>query len=100
MPKLMSPSQFLQTRAHRISNSFPLENILPEAWRLGHPKLVPFQPGQLVLVKLQHKGFHNINKLLPTFSGPFRVTKLNSNNETYELTDESSGEKQSAPCPS
>ena len=88
----MYPSQFLLTRTHKTSNSFPLENRLPEAWRLGHPKFVPFQPGQLVLVKLQHKGFLNINKLLPTFSGPFRVTKLNSNNITYELTDELSGE--------
>ena len=80
----MTPAEFLMVKTH------PLElNVLPEMvnemWKEGHPNFSPFKVGQLVLVKINLKGFLNTNKLSENFDGPCRVTQVNSNGVTYQV---------------
>jgi hypothetical protein len=82
----MSPSNFLLTKVHQINNDPPLQGDLAANWKLGHPKFSQFDIGQLVLYKIQHRGFQNVNKLTPKFKGPFKVTRVNDNGVTYDLS--------------
>ena len=84
----MSPSKFLITKSHAFSDDPPLQGCLQERWKLGHPKFLPFRIGDSVLMRVQHKGFANNNKFLPKYSGPYRVTKVNSNGVTYEISSD------------
>lgn len=87
----MSPSDFLLTRSHVINNSHSSAiKDLTSNWKIGNPKFQPYKPDDLVLLKLQHKGFLNVNKLLPKFRGPFKIIKSNDNNVTYQILDDKS----------
>lgn len=88
----LSPSEFILTKAHNISTNLPLLPKLTEKWRVGHPNFAPFRVGQLVLMKVQHKGHLTVNKLSANFRGPLKVTKVHENGLTYVLEDVSSNE--------
>ena len=87
----MSPSRFLLSKAHRTGTDPPLQGTMRQTWRLGHPKFQSFKVNQFVLLKAQNKGFLNVNKFAPNFSGPCRITKVNENGLTYLITEINSG---------
>lgn len=85
----MSPCQFLLSRSHVVRLDPPLQSNLGSRWKLGHPKFLPFAVGQYVLKKIEQIGSLNANKLSKTFTGPYKVIKVNDNGITYQLMDES-----------
>ena len=87
----MSPAEFLLNKSHPVKFNI-IESKFQDTWRIGHPKFLSFSTGQLVLMKIQHKGFLTINKLIPNFKGPFVVTKCNENGLTYQVKDQSTNE--------
>jgi hypothetical protein len=70
----LSPSSFLMTKVHQVSHKPPLQGDLALRWRVGHPRFSAFDVDEMVLYKIQHKGFLNINKLCPCFRGPFKIS--------------------------
>ena len=88
----MSPVKFLLTKSHKTSMDIPLQSKITQTWKVGHPKFLPFQLGQTVLMKVHRKGFLNINKLSPRFKGPYTVIKVNENGVTYQLRDDLTGD--------
>jgi hypothetical protein len=88
---LMSPVNFLLTKSHKVNTDLLLDsNQVKKLWRIGHPKFIPFEVGQMVLMRVQLKGNLTTNKLAPNYRGPFSVTKVNNNGVTYQLMDPSS----------
>jgi hypothetical protein len=87
----MSPSKFLLAKSHKI-NAEIFQSKITGTWRLGHPRFVPFQLGQHVLMKIQHKGFLNLNKFEAHFKGPMQVVKVNDNGLTYQVIDSATGQ--------
>lgn len=75
----MSPSEYIISKAHNICSDLSLIPNLTQKWRIGHPNFVPFRVGQLVLLKVQHKGHLAVNKLSANFRGPLKVSKVNKN---------------------
>jgi len=88
----LSPSEFLLTGAHNIEGDLMRHSQLVNTWKQGHSKFTSFTMGQLVLLKINHKGFLNVNKLADNFRGPLSITKINDNGLTYEMKDVDSGE--------
>ena len=86
-----SPSEFLMSKSHD-SGELPIMQLPNSTWRPGHPCFEPFKIGQLVLRKVQRKGFLTTNKFLNRFSGPMRIVKSHPNNVTYVLVDENNNE--------
>ena len=86
----LSPSQCLLEKSHPRGN-IPLQSELQSHWRLGNPKFMPFKKGDLVLKKVEHKGHANVNKLMPKFHGPYKITRVNSKGVTYELEKPTGG---------
>ena len=82
----VSPAEFLLTKAHEVSVDSPVNGQLSEKWKQGHPKFLPFEPGQAVLYKVHQHGNLTSNKLNARFDGPYIITKTNSNGVTYEMT--------------
>ena len=89
---MMSPSKFLLTKSHKTNQDIPLLSKLSATWKIDHPKFLPFRIGQTVLMKAQHKGFPNINKLSAKFLGLYVVIKVNENGVTNEVKDEVTGD--------
>lgn len=81
----MSPASFLLTKAHEVDGVAPVESVVPKHWRIGHPKFVPFQVGERVVMKCRRVGNVTSNKLEPVYKGPFSVGKVNENGVTYQL---------------
>lgn len=81
----MSPSKFLLTQSHHTSCHISCQNELKETWRVGNPKFLPFEVGQLVLMRVHRQGNLNINKLSPSHHGPYEVTHVHENGVTYQL---------------
>jgi hypothetical protein len=82
-----SPSAFLLNVSHNINPSIRGSVRIKERWKVGHPSFVPFKVSDLVLMRVQKKGYLNVNKLSPNYSGPFRIIKVHENGVTYELDD-------------
>ena len=87
----MSPSKFLLSKSHDDDYRLPLQGKIADTWRKGHPKYKPFSVGEDVLVKIEHKGFLTTNKLSAKFDGPFRITSVDPNCLTYEITNSVTG---------
>ena len=83
----MSPSRFLLTRAHSVQSDPPMNGKLRGVWKQGNPKFMPFQVGELVLLKEQLKGNLTVNKFKERYQGPYTVDKVNENGLTYELKE-------------
>ena len=88
----MAPSKFLITQSHSVASDPPLQTGLRQQWKVGHPKFIPFRLNDLVLMRVQHRGFLNTNKFMPKYDGPFRVTKVHSYGVTYELINDDTGQ--------
>ena len=87
----MSPADFLLKRPHDSEHAlFP--DSIKETWKVGHPNFSPFKVGQLVLAKVQMKGFLTTNKFQSNFTGPYEVTVVNSNGVTYQVRHVESAE--------
>ena len=84
----MSPSKYLITKNHHHFSDPPLQSQLKQYWKVGHPSFLPFKLSDKVLMKVQHKGFLNVNKFLPKFEGPYKVVKVDSYGVSYQLLDE------------
>ena len=84
----VSPSQFLLERVHGGSN-LPMidKSQIKERWRVGHRNFCSYKVDDYVLMKIPVHGRLNIDKLSPKYKGPFRVSKVNSNEVTYQLRD-------------
>ena len=83
----MSPSRFLLSQSHNSDNRLPILGKISEKWRMGHPNYVPFSVGQNVLMKVEHRGFLTTNKLSANFKGPYKITGVDPNRLTYEVTN-------------
>ena len=56
-----------------------------EFWSEGHPNFCPFAIGDKVIRKVHMSGSSAINKFKERFSGPFVITKVQSNGLSYEI---------------
>ena len=86
----MTPAEFLITKAH-VSEVDRVPNDITEMWKEGHPNFCSFKVGQLVLVKINLKGFLNTNKFSDNYDGPCEVTQVNSNGVTYQVKNVATG---------
>ena len=88
----MSPSLFLLSKTHN-NKQVPLikSDDLMQKWKLGHPKYVSFKLNDYVIKKIPVTESLNINKLSLKYSGPYKISHVNSNNVTYQLEDLVSG---------
>ena len=84
----MSPSRYLITQSHNHCSDPPLQSQLRQYWKVGHPKFLPFKINDKVLMKVQHKGFLNVNKFLPKYDGPLKVIRVDSFGVSYQLLDD------------
>ena len=88
-----SPSRFLLERPHISMKDVPI--VTPETqelWAQGHPQYEPFKVNQSVLKRRELPGRLNVHKLEYKFNGPYKVTKINSNKVTYQLTCSETGQ--------
>mgnify|MGYP000297764705 CR=1 FL=1 len=81
----MSPSKFLLRKEHSLTEDGALNCGTREVWKEGHPNFTPFEVGDLVLKKTIFRGHLASNKMIPRFSGPFKVTKVRGTGLSYEI---------------
>ena len=83
---LMSPSYFLLKLSHKMANVPALLTDITTYWREGHPNFSPFHLGDQVLKRSVLLGHRVSNKMVARFSGPFSVTRVQSNGLTYMIS--------------
>ena len=83
-----SPSQFILRNSHNTRCDLPVDRDTMNAWSQGNENFAPFRLNQKVAYKIQRIGNQTVSKLLPKYKGPFRITKVQTNRVTYEITDD------------
>ena len=82
----MSPSSFLLSQSHDITDTPALPTDVTNVWKEGHPNFSSFHIGDQVLRKSVLLGHRVSNKMVPRYSGPFTITKVRSNGLSYEIS--------------
>lgn len=82
-----TPSNYVLSRPHIIDESLPMEVDTIETWKEAHPKFESFALNQKVCLKVNKIGNRVIYKLGQKFTGPFTVTKIQTNGVSYEVSD-------------
>ena len=80
-----SPAEFLLQQSHAMVSSPILSTEERAKWREGNPSFGTFKVGQKVLKRNVITGNDTTNKFKERFSGPYAVTKVNSNGVTYQV---------------
>jgi hypothetical protein len=86
----MSPSECILSKAHSCDASIPVDANGVETWKDAHADFKSYEVDQKVALKIQKIGNQLQYKLGKKFTGPFKVTKVQSNGVSYEISD---GEK-------
>ena len=82
-----SPSSFVLKNAHAIDNVLPVPSDSLQNWKDSHPNFESFVVDQKVAMKINRIGNKLEYKLARKFSGPYTVSKVQSNGVTYEIRD-------------
>lgn len=63
----------------------PADSI--QLWKDSHPNFQSFEIGQKVIQKIPRIGNKLVDKLERKYSGPYTISKVQSNGVSYEITD-------------
>lgn len=80
-----SPNSMLLNNSVKVVPNLPLKSSIVDKWKPGHPRFAPFKLKQKVLLKIQKIGNCLKYKLGKKFDGPFEITKIKSNNVSYDV---------------
>ena len=81
----MTPSECLLSRSYPLTHIPWMDQNLSAWWRKGHPSFAPFTLHDRVLKREQLSGYLTRNKIIPKYSGPYEIVKVNANGVTYEV---------------
>ena len=91
----LSPSTYILSKSHNLTSVPIVDNDkLKQKWSEGSPKFESFVVDSYVLMRSHGKGNLTINKFLPKYKGPLKISKVNSNGVTYLLQDVSNSNGQ------
>ena len=82
----VTPSDFIMQNVHHCSDTLPLPRNVVDTWRVGHPRFAPFSIGQKVAHKIPRIGNRLGDKFKKKYDGPFCITKVQTNEVSYEIT--------------
>lgn len=83
----MTPSDCILGKAHSCDSTIPIEASGVESWKEAHRDFQSFEINQKVALKIQKIGNQLQYKLGNKFDGPYKVTKVQSNGISYEISD-------------
>ena len=89
----MTPSQCLLMKNHDVKHRFPASSEVIGEWKQGNPKFCSFKVGQKVLRKINRIGTLLAHKLQDRFEGPYVVTRVFTNELSYEIKEETTGKR-------
>lgn len=83
-----TPTNFLLSRSHNVDDSLPFEADTTNTWTEAHPDFASFSVGAKVVLKVNKIGNSLSYKLGQKYTGPYSVVKVQSNDVTYEISNE------------
>ena len=83
----MTPSDCILSKAHLCDPTIPIDASCVESWKDAHCDFQSFEINQKVVLKIQKIGNQLQYKLGKKFDGPYKITKVQSNGVSYEISD-------------
>lgn len=82
-----TPVNCILAKSHNIDDTVPIDAAVVDTWKEAHPNFHSFAVGQRVAMKINRIGNQLKWKLDRKFTGPWTVSKIQSNGVSYEVSD-------------
>ena len=82
-----TPANFILKNPHDCTANIPIDSDSLKFWKESHPNFESFAIGDKVVQKIHKIGNSLQYKLGKKFTGPYEITKIQSNGVSYEISD-------------